>query len=68
MNVMLFPGVPTVAELANLGVRRISVGPAFILAAFGAVVDAATELREQCTYSWTEGALRGMAAALPAFG
>ncbi len=68
VNVMLFPGVPTVTELAYLGVRRISVGPAFMLAALGAVVDAATELREQGTYGWTEGALRGMAVSLPAFG
>ena len=68
VNVMIFPGVPTVAELADIGVRRISVGPGFMLAALGAVVEAATELRQQGTYAWGEAALRGMAVALPAFG
>ena len=47
---------------------RISVGGAFAFAALGAVVAAATELREQGTYGWRAGAAAGAAAARRAFG
>ena len=40
------PTRPDVSELAELGVSRISVGGAFAVAAYGALVDAATELRD----------------------
>ena len=38
---------------------RISVGGAFAVAAYGAVVNAATELREQGTYGYWELDRRG---------
>jgi 2-methylisocitrate lyase-like PEP mutase family enzyme len=57
-----------VAELARAGVARISVGGAFAFAALGAVVAAATELREQGTYGWRAGSAAGAAAARRAFG
>ncbi len=67
VNVLALPNAPTVAELAEAGVRRISVGGMFAFAALGAVVDAATELREKGTYGFSEQARRGAKAARAAF-
>jgi len=68
VNVLALDDTPPVAELAKAGVARISVGGAFAFAAVGAVVAAATELREQGTYGWRAGAAAGAAAARRAFG
>lgn len=54
VNVLALAGCPPVAELAEAGVARISVGGAFAYAALAALVDAATELRDQGTYGWWE--------------
>jgi 2-methylisocitrate lyase-like PEP mutase family enzyme len=54
VNVLARPGVPPVAELADVGVRRVSVGGGFAFAALGALVEAATELLEDGTYSFWE--------------
>jgi 2-methylisocitrate lyase-like PEP mutase family enzyme len=67
VNVLTLEGVPPVAELARAGVSRISVGGAFAFAALGAVVSAATELREQGTYGFRDGSAAGAAAARRAF-
>jgi 2-methylisocitrate lyase-like PEP mutase family enzyme len=57
VNVLAVPGVPPVSELAELGVRRVSVGGAFSLVALASVAEAATELLEQGTYGyWDVGA------------
>jgi hypothetical protein len=48
-------------------VSRVSVGGAFAFAALGAVVSAATELREQGTYGFRESGSAGAAAARRAF-
>jgi 2-methylisocitrate lyase-like PEP mutase family enzyme len=51
-------GAPySVAELAALGVRRISVGSAFSRAALGAFLAAAREVREHGTFGFAEHAL-----------
>jgi len=50
VNVLARPGLPPVAELGRLGVRRISVGGAFALVAFGALATAARELIDEGTY------------------
>ncbi|HUR86251.1 MAG TPA: isocitrate lyase/phosphoenolpyruvate mutase family protein [Solirubrobacteraceae bacterium] len=68
VNVLTFPGVPSVGELAAAGVARVSVGGAFAFAAAGAVVDAARELREEGTYGFLERARDGSRAARSAFG
>jgi len=47
----------SVAELAALGVRRISVGSALSRAALGAFVRAAREIREHGTFRFAEDAL-----------
>lgn len=67
VNVLALPGGPTVAELASVGVARVSVGGAFAYAALGALVTAAKELQEQGTYGYWEGAGVGAAAARSAF-
>jgi len=67
VNVLALEGLPPVAELAQAGVSRISVGGAFAFAALGAVVSAATELREQGTYGFRAGSAAGAAAARRAF-
>ena len=49
---LAFGGVPSVAELAGLGVARISVGGSFAYAAIGALAAAARELRNAGTYGY----------------
>jgi len=46
VSVLVLPGAPTVGELAELGVSRISVGGAIAVAAYGAAINAVTELRD----------------------
>ena len=41
VNVLALPGTPSVAELAAIGVRRVSVGSGFARVALGATIDAA---------------------------
>lgn len=67
VNVLARSGSPTVAELATLGVSRISVGGAFAFTAIDALASAARELRDQGTYGFTERASEGVRAALDAF-
>ena len=56
VNVLVFPGVPPISELAELGVARVSVGSGFALVAHGALAAAARELLEQGTYRFWDGA------------
>jgi 2-methylisocitrate lyase-like PEP mutase family enzyme len=67
VNVLAFPGVPTVAELADLGVARISVGGAFAYAALGALVEAGQELRDAGTYGYLRKSGIGREATRTAF-
>jgi 2-methylisocitrate lyase-like PEP mutase family enzyme len=48
---VMIPGV-TVAELAEAGVRRISIGGALAQVAYAALVDGAREMRETGSFSW----------------
>jgi 2-methylisocitrate lyase-like PEP mutase family enzyme len=50
LNVMAGPGAPSAPELFALGVRRVSVGAAAMLATMGFVREMARELRESGTY------------------
>jgi len=59
VNVLAVAGAPSVAELAEAGVSRVSVGGSFAFAAFGALVDAATELRDKGTYGYLAGSAAG---------
>jgi len=68
VSVLMFPGAPTVSELAAAGVARVSVGSWFFYVGIGAVVDAARDLLTEGTYgrSWP-GARAGAEAAGSAF-
>jgi 2-methylisocitrate lyase-like PEP mutase family enzyme len=68
VNVLAIAGAPPVRELAEAGVSRISVGGSFAFAALGALVSAATELRDEGTYGYLEETAVGRRAVLRAFG
>jgi 2-methylisocitrate lyase-like PEP mutase family enzyme len=67
VNMLALPGMPRVAELAEMGVARISVGGAFAFTALGALAQAGRELLEQGSYGYWELARPGGAAARAAF-
>jgi 2-methylisocitrate lyase-like PEP mutase family enzyme len=67
VNVLVLPGGPSLAELADAGVRRVSVGGRFAFAALGALVEAAQELRGGNPGDGFERAALGANAAREAF-
>jgi 2-methylisocitrate lyase-like PEP mutase family enzyme len=67
VNVLIMPDGPTVAELADAGVRRISIGGRFAFAALGAVVEAAHELLGGGFAEFAARAAIGAQAAKAAF-
>lgn len=68
VNVLCRPGAPTVPELAELGVARISVGGGFFHVTMNALATAAREWRERGTHEFWQSAIGGMAAEKKAFG
>jgi 2-methylisocitrate lyase-like PEP mutase family enzyme len=54
VNVLALPNGPSVAELASVGVRRVSTGGALARAAYGTLLEAAQELREHGTSRYAE--------------
>jgi len=68
VSVVARPGCPPVAELAALGVRRVSVGSWFALAALGAGVEAAAEFRDRGTFGYLDRAAVGAASVRSTFG
>ena len=54
VNVLALPKGPTIAELASVGVRRVSVGSLLAGAAYGALVAGARELLEDGTSRYAE--------------
>lgn len=67
VNVIARPGAPTVAQLAEVGVARISVGGAFAWVALAAVIDAAHELIDEGTYGFLDRVAAGRDRARAAF-
>jgi 2-methylisocitrate lyase-like PEP mutase family enzyme len=67
VNVLVGRGVPPVAELAALGVGRVSIGGAFAFASLAALVEAAVELRDSGTYGYADQTIKGVRAARAAF-
>lgn len=57
VNVMAKPGAPSIPELGRLGVARVSLGPALILAALTTTQQAARELLEHGTYRTLDNSL-----------
>jgi 2-methylisocitrate lyase-like PEP mutase family enzyme len=67
VNALAGRGVPPVADLASLGIARVSVGGAFAFAALGALAEAAVELRDLGTYEYGKLTAEGGRAAREAF-
>ena len=67
VNVLTAPGRATVAELAEAGVARISVGGTFAFKAYAELVASATELRESGTVSVEDGLRAARAVFSSAF-
>ena len=65
VSVLITPNAPTIGELAELGVSRISVGGAIAVAAYGFAVEAVKELQEKGTANYWDkaGAARDAMAA-----
>lgn len=57
VSVLALPGGPTVSELANVGVGRVSTGGALAKAAYGSLASAARELLDHGTSEYTRGAI-----------
>jgi 2-methylisocitrate lyase-like PEP mutase family enzyme len=62
VNVLARPMTPPVAELSRLGVKRVSVGGGFAFVAYGAALQAASELLDDGTYGFTELSAAGAKA------
>lgn len=67
VNVLALADAPSVAELAELGVARISVGGAFAFAALDALAEAGRELLERGSYGFWTRARAGRTLADEAF-
>jgi 2-methylisocitrate lyase-like PEP mutase family enzyme len=67
LNVVTRAGLPSVSELAALGVRRISVGQAFAYGGYGALIEAARELLDDGSYGFMDRAAAGVEAGRAAF-
>ncbi len=63
VNVLILPGGPSVAQLAEAGVRRVSTGSLLSRISHGAVVAAAERLRDSGVISKAEPFLSGRLAA-----
>ena len=57
VNVLALAAGPSVAELASVGVRRVSTGGALARAAYGALLAGARELQESGTSTYTAGGI-----------
>jgi len=68
VNVLARPGAPSVSELAEVGVSRVSVGGGFAFTALGGLTEAAKELIEKGTYGFWDRGRVGARAAAAAFG
>jgi 2-methylisocitrate lyase-like PEP mutase family enzyme len=67
VNVLVFPGLAPVAELAELGVARISVGGIFSYVALTSLIRAGRELLDEGTYGFLDLVSEGRRQAAVAF-
>jgi 2-methylisocitrate lyase-like PEP mutase family enzyme len=67
VNVLAFAGTPPVAELAALGVARVSVGGAFASVAAAALAEAGRELLDSGTLGYLQRAAAGRQVMAAAF-
>lgn len=68
VNVLVLAGCPTVAEIADAGAARISVGGSLMYAAYAAVIAAATELKDAGTYAYWDAIASARDTIRSAFG
>jgi 2-methylisocitrate lyase-like PEP mutase family enzyme len=68
VNVLAVPAAPSVPELADLGVARVSVGGALAWVAVDALATAARELLGSGTYGYSPHAVAGRQVGAAAFG
>ncbi len=61
VNVLAVRHAPSIGELTEMGVRRVSTGGALARAAYGALVAAAEELRTAGTSTYIDAAMTGAA-------
>ena len=61
VNVLALPGGPSIRELDQVGVRRVSTGSLLASAAYGALLAGAQELQEQGTSRYAENGVPGAA-------
>ncbi len=67
VNVLLRSDTPSVSELSEIGIKRISVGGAFAFAAYAGLIAAASEFRDLGTTGYLTEAAMGRSAAGEAF-
>ncbi len=67
VNVIATRAAPSLAELRDMGARRLSVGGGFAYAGLGALVEAARGLLEEGSFSYFDRADMGRRAAVEAF-
>jgi 2-methylisocitrate lyase-like PEP mutase family enzyme len=67
VSVLVTPQAPSVPELAELGVSRISVGGAIAAASYGFAVAAVKQLRDQGTTNYWDAAAAARDDMLSAF-
>ncbi|MBO0784344.1 MAG: isocitrate lyase/phosphoenolpyruvate mutase family protein [Ktedonobacteraceae bacterium] len=67
LNLIVMPGIPSAPDLFQLGVVRLSIGGAAMLAAMGLIWEIAHELREQGTYQKLSQHPDGMSQAWSLF-
>lgn len=67
LNALLRPDGPSVRELADLGVARISVGASFTFAVYGTLVGLADDLRREGRQTYFEAARAGRELVLDTF-
>jgi 2-methylisocitrate lyase-like PEP mutase family enzyme len=68
LSVLVLPGLPTVAEVADAGAARISVGGSWAIVAYAAVIEAANELKDAGTHQAATRAFGSAATIRGAFG
>ncbi|QVQ54518.1 isocitrate lyase/phosphoenolpyruvate mutase family protein [Spiractinospora alimapuensis] len=68
VSVLAVPGVPSVPELRDLGVRRVSTGGSWAWVAYAAMAEAGRELLEQGTFGYLDGAAEDRAVVDRALG
>jgi 2-methylisocitrate lyase-like PEP mutase family enzyme len=63
ISLMILPGAPSAETLFGAGAKRVSIGPAAMLAALGVLAEIADEMRQKGTWSSIERSFYGFGEA-----